>query len=303
MMKKTILAIGLACIMLLAACSQDQAKETKHKDEKETFTYQSEKGKVEVPKNPKRVVVLATFAGNVMALDRNIVGVDEWSKDNPRFKDKLKDAKVVSDEDVEKIAALKPDLIIGLSDTKNYDKLKEIAPTVTYTYGKLDYLEQHIEFGKLLNKEEEARDWVKDFKQRAQKAEKDIKANIGEDATVSVIESFDKQLYVFGDHWGRGTEVLYQALDLKMPEKVEKMVKKEGYYTLSQEVLPDYVGDYLVLSEDKDAEQSFKKTTSYQNIPAVKDDHVIEVDQKSFYFNDPISIDHQLDTFTKQLTK
>ena len=81
------------------------------------------------------------------------------------------------------------------------------------------------------------------------------------------------------------------------------MVKKEGYYTLSQEVLPDYVGDYLVLSEDKDAEQSFKKTTSYQNIPSVKDDHVIEVDQKSFYFNDPISIDHQLDTFTKQLTK
>jgi len=302
-MKKTILAIGLACIMLLAACSQDEAKETKNKNEKETFTYQSEKGEVEVPKNPKRVVVLATFAGNVMALDRNIVGVDEWSKDNPRFKDKLKDAKVVSDEDVEKIAALKPDLIIGLSDTKNYDKLKEIAPTVTYTYGELNYLEQHIEFGKLLNKEEEARDWVKDFKERAQKAEKDIKANIGEDATVSVVESFDKQLYVFGDHWGRGTEVLYQALNLNMPKKVEKMVKKEGYYTLSQEVLPDYVGDYLVLSEDKDAEQSFKKTTSYQNIPAVKDDNVIEVDQKSFYFNDPVSIDHQLDTFKKQLTK
>ena len=75
------------------------------------------------------------------------------------------------------------------------------------------------------------------FKKRAKAAGEEIKAKIGEDATVSVIENFDKQLYVFGDNWGRGTEILYQEMKLKMPEKVKEMALKEGYYALSLEVL------------------------------------------------------------------
>lgn len=117
-----------------------------------TITYQSENGPVEVPADPQRVLVLSSFAGNVMALDVNLVGVDSWSKMNPNFKE-LKDVEEVTDENLEKIIELNPDLIIGLSTIKNVDKLKEIAPTVTYTYGKVDYLTQHVEIGKLLNKE------------------------------------------------------------------------------------------------------------------------------------------------------
>src|SRR5690606_5428118 len=126
-------------------------------------------------------------------------------------------------------------LIIGFSTSNNIDKLREIAPTVTYTYGKVDYLTQHIEIGKLLNKEKEARAWVDDFKKRAHAAGEEIKAEIGEETTVSVIENFDKQLYVFGDNWGRGTEILYQEMKLKMPEKVKEMALKDGYYALSLE--------------------------------------------------------------------
>src|SRR5690606_24071598 len=129
------------------------------------------------------------------------------------------------------------------------DKLNEIAPTVTFTYGKVDYLTQHIEIGKLLNKEKEAQAWVDDFKKRAQAAGEEIKAKIGEDATVSVIENFDKQLYVYGDNWGRGTEILYQEMHLAMPEKVKETALKEGYYALSQEVLPEFAGDYVILSK------------------------------------------------------
>ena len=58
------------------------------------------------------------YAGNVMALDVNLVGVDSWSKMNPRFDKKLKDVDEVSDENLEKIIELEPDLIIGLSTIK-----------------------------------------------------------------------------------------------------------------------------------------------------------------------------------------
>lgn len=51
---------------------------------------------------------------------------------------------------------------------------------------------------------------------------KKLKQKIGEDATVSVVENFNKQLYVYGENWGRGTEILYQEMKLKMPEKVKR---------------------------------------------------------------------------------
>ncbi|MFP3412077.1 iron-hydroxamate ABC transporter substrate-binding protein [Bacillus sp. SIMBA_074] len=300
-MKKLFISLTVLFVLVMSACSNgstDKKNDAKGK-KSETITYQSENGKVEVPANPQRVVVLSSFAGNVMSLGVNLVGVDSWSKQNPRFDSKLKNVAEVSDENVEKIAELNPDLIIGLSNIKNVDKLKKIAPTVTYTYGKVDYLTQHLEIGKLLNKEKEAKTWVDDFKKRAQTAGKGIKAKIGEDATVSVVENFNKQLYVYGENWGRGTEILYQEMKLKMPEKVKEKALKEGYYALSTEVLPEFAGDYLIVSKNKDTDNSFQETESYKNIPAVKNNRVYEANMMEFYFNDPLTLDFQLDFFKK----
>lgn len=301
-MKKLLIPFMLLVALVISGCSSDtnsseEKKPAAEPEVAETITYESENGPIEVPADPQRVVVLSSFnAGSVMALDVNIVGVDSWAKANKRYESYLKDAEEVTDESLEKIIELEPDLIIAAPTNKNLDKLGEIAPTVTYTYGKVDYLTQHIEIGKLLNKEEEAKKWVDDFKARAAQAGEDVKAKIGEDATVSVIENFDKQLYVFGDNWGRGTEILYQEMKLAMPEKVKEMALKEGYYALSPEVLPEYAGDYIILSSDG-ADNSFKETDTYKNIPAVKNNRVFEANASEFYFNDPITLDFQLDFF------
>ncbi|MGB3261331.1 ABC transporter substrate-binding protein [Paenisporosarcina sp.] len=301
MKKYSYLFIALLAMFVLAACGGNkEGKSTSNEgdsSEPKTITYESENGPVEVPADPQRVIVLASFAGNVMALDVPLVGVDSWSKMNPRFEDKLEGVEEVTDENLEKIIEMDPDLIIGLSNIKNVDKLNEIAPTVTFTYGKVDYLTQHVEIGKLLNKEKEAQAWVDDFKKRTQETGDEIKAKIGEDATVTVIESFDKDLYVFGDNWGRGTEILYQEMGLGMPEKVKEMALKEGYYALSAEVLPEYVGDYLIFSKHKDADNSFEGTETFKNIPAVKNNQVYTVDAMEFYFNDPLTLDYQLEFF------
>jgi iron complex transport system substrate-binding protein len=300
-MKKLLFPFILLFVLIISACSSESTtKENSSAPEKkklETITYESENGPIEVPADPKRVVVLSTFAGNAMSLDVNLVGVDEWSKMNPNFEEELTDVEAVTEDNLEKIIELEPDLIIGLSNLKNVDKLNEIAPTVTFTYGKVDYLTQHIEIGKLLNKEEEAQAWVNDFKQRAQAAGEDIKAKIGEDATVSIIENWDKQLYVYGDNWGRGGEILYQEMGLAMPEKVKEMALKDGWYALSLEVLPEFAGDYVILSKNSEMDNSFQKTDTYKNIPAVKNNQVFEVNAKEFYFNDPLTLELQLDFF------
>ncbi len=304
-MKKLIIPFMLLLVLIISACGKESATEKENssdapkKEDTEFITYESETGPVEVPADPKRVILLSGFTGNVLQLGVNVVGVDVWSKNNPTFEKELKDVEEVSDENLEKIIELEPDLIIGLSNVKNLDKLKEIAPTVTYTWGKVDYLTQHIEIGKLLNKEKEAQAWVEDFKTRAEAAGEEIRAKIGEDATVTVIESYDKDLYVFGDNWARGTEILYQAMKLKMPEKVQEMALESGYYALSAEVLPEYAGDYIILSKYADADSSFQETETYKNIPAVKNGHVFEMTGNGASFSDPVTLEKQLAFFKK----
>ncbi|MFP7471338.1 iron-hydroxamate ABC transporter substrate-binding protein [Niallia taxi] len=304
-MSKKLIPFILLLVLIISACGNKttgtSGEETK-KEEDSTITYESENGPIEVPADPQRVVAL-TNAGYVLKLGVNLVGVDSWSMTNPRYADELKDVEVVSEDNIEKIAELQPDLIIAASTTKNIDKLGKIAPTVTYTYNKVDYLTQHLEIGKLLNKEKEAQAWIDDFKARAKAAGEAIKAKIGEDATVTVLESYDKSMYILGDSWGRGTEILYQAMGLKMPEKVKEMTEKEGYYTLSSEVLPEYVGDYLVISKYNDQDNSYQETDVYKNIPAVKNNHVLEANAYEFIFNDPISLDYQLDFFKENFLK
>ena len=305
MKKLLFLSITLLFILALAACgsSEETTEETGGSEGEasgsDTIQYESENGTVEVPADPQRVVALA-YGGNVMSLDVPLAGIDAWAIDNPNYEPYLDGVEEVSEENLEKIIELDPDLIIGYSTLQNIDKLEQIAPTVTYTYGKVDYLTQHLEIGKLLNKEDEAQAYVDDFKERAQAAGEEVKAEIGEDATVSVIENFDKQLYVFGDNWGRGTEILYQEMGLNMPEKVKEMALTDGFYALSQEVLPEYMGDYVIFSKDSEQDNSFQETDLYQNTPAVKNDQVFEADAKKLYFNDPISLDYQLEFFQEK---
>ncbi|MGM0896641.1 MAG: iron-hydroxamate ABC transporter substrate-binding protein [Bacillota bacterium] len=305
MKKLLILSIALLFMLALAACgsTEETTEETSGSEGEasgsDTIQYESENGTVEVPADPQRVVALA-YGGNVMSLDVPLVGIDAWAIDNPNYEPYLEGVEEVSEENLEKIIELDPDLIIGYSTLQNIDKLEQIAPTVTYTYGKVDYLTQHLEIGKLLNKEDEAQAYIDDFKERAQTAGEEVKAEIGEDATVSVIENFDKQLYVFGDNWGRGTEILYQEMGLNMPEKVEEMALTDGFYALSQEVLPEYMGDYVIFSKDSEQDNSFQETDLYQNTPAVQNNQVFEGDAKKLYFNDPISLDYQLEFFQEK---
>ncbi len=303
-MKKWMLLICTALILVLAACGKtDPATDQKasSKDTSDTIIYQSSKGDIEVPSKPERVVVLSSYAGDLIKLGVNIVGVDSWSMDNPNFKEGLAHAEIVTNEDLEKILELEPDLIIGLDNVNNADKLKEIAPTVLFTYGEYDYLQQHIEVGKVVNQEEKAAAWAEDFKKRTQEIGKDIKSKIGEDTTITVAENYEKQMYVFGDAWGRGTEILYQGMGLKMPQSVIDQALKPGYAAISQEVLDDYVGDYLLLNLWQDT--SFTDSEWYNNIEAVKRGQVLLTDGPAFYFNDALSLEYQLASIEKFFLK
>lgn len=298
-MKKIIFLVSTLFLIFLSSCG----KKEEIKEEKVDVTtriYKSEIGDITVPSNPQRIVVLnSSLSGHLLALNAPIIGIDKWSKDNPTFSSMVKDIPVVSDENLEQIIELNPDLIITASTDKNLEKLKTIAPTVTYTYNKVDYLTQFIEIGKLINKEKEATNWVNDFKSEAKKLGEEVKAKLGKNTTVTVIESYEKQLYLFGNNFARGTEILYNEMGLKMPESVNKVTGKTGFYAISPEVLKDFAGDYIIFSKNQNADNSFEETKVFKNIDAVKNNKIFILDAKTAFFNDPITLKGQLDFFRK----
>lgn len=298
-MKKWTLTLGaLAAGVALAGCGADKKEESKT----ETVVYEQKDGtKIDVPKDPKRIVVLGRYTGDVLKFDGDVVGCDTYSKQDPLFKDDLKDAKVISEDNVEDIAELKPDLIIGLSTAKNADKIKKIAPTVLFNYGEYNYLDQPVEVAKVLNKEKEGKEWQTSFKKEMATTGKAIKKKMG-NQTISIIENFNKDLTLFGDNWARGGEILYQGMNLKMPAPAKKLTAKAGTANISVEALPKYVGDYLIVSKNNNQSTAFMESSTYKNLPAVKNKKVFVVDAAIFNFNDAMTLDYQLDYFKQHLS-
>ncbi|HZG15280.1 MAG TPA: iron-hydroxamate ABC transporter substrate-binding protein [Candidatus Bathyarchaeia archaeon] len=301
--------VFLLVIGLLTACGSgpgDLNHSGAHSDAvPATRVYHGENGDVRIPAHPQRIAVLAhIYVGNVLKLGITPIAVNEWVKENAFFQGKLDGVEVVTEDSIEKLLELNPDLIITYTSDKNLKKYAEIAPTVALTNDKYSYLEQHIEIGKIVGKEKEAQAWVDEWNAKAKIESEKVKAAIGENVTITVLESFGKDIYVYGNNWGRGTEVIYQALGIKAPQNVEADVFGQGYKAISSEVIPQYAGDYIFVGGgDESINNSFMETDVWKNIPAVQKKQVIPFDSKSFWFNDAISLEKQMEFIVKELTK
>lgn len=304
-MKKmlALMAVLASCFLLVACSSHPQnAKDDKLVISKmpkiSGFTY-----KGQVPENSKRVVSLSsTYTGYLAKLDLNLVGVTSYDQKNPVLKEYIKDAKVVSATDLEAITALKPDLIIVGSTEENQDQLAEIAPTISIEYRKHDYLQVFSDFGKVFNKSKETDQWLSDWKQKTSALAKEVKTVTGKNATFTIMGLYEKEIYLFGKDWGRGGEIIHQAFGYKAPAKVEKEVFPKGYLSISQEVLPDYIGDYVVVAaEDEKTGSALYESQIWKNLPAVQKKQIIKVNANTFYFTDPLSLEYELKTLKKAI--
>ncbi|MEB6299006.1 ferrichrome ABC transporter substrate-binding protein [Staphylococcus xylosus] len=288
-MKKLLFPL-LVLVLILAACGNKSDSDKKE----ETKSYKLDSGKsIDIPKKPQRIAVVApTYAGGIKYLGGDIVAVNEQVDSSKLLKDKFKGVEKIGENDVEKVAKAKPDLIVVYSTDKNIKKYNKIAPTVVYDYGKHKYLDQQRELGKLLGKEDKVASWEKEWKAQTKKDGQEIKDKIGEDATVSIFDEFDKKLYSYGPNWGRGGEVLYQAFGLKMPDKLNDLVKKEGWAEVKQEKIADYAGDYIVSTSEGKSKPAYEKTDLWQNIPSVQKDQVIQVQAETYWYNDPYTLEY-----------
>ena len=296
-------------VFLLVACGSSSKSENSASSDKVEL---SSKPKIDgfhyygdIPKNPKRIASLSsTYTGYLLQLGFDPVTVTSYDAKNPVLKKKVKNAKVLMPEDLESIAKQKPDLIVVDASDKNIDELKKIAPTIAIDYGKNDYLEILNRFGQIFGKEKEADQWIADWKSKTADIGKQLKEKLGQNVTFTVVGLYEKEIYLFGNNWGRGGEVIYKSLGFDAPQKVKDEVFPSGYLQVSQETVSEYIGDYvLVAAEDDKTGSALYESDVWKSIPAVQQNHVLKVDANAFYFNDPLTLEYELKTIQDGLEK
>ncbi|MFI3084364.1 MULTISPECIES: ABC transporter substrate-binding protein [Streptococcus] len=307
-MKKFLAIFSLFVgLVFLTACSTSSSStdvELSSMPKIEGITYHGD-----IPKNPKKVVNFAySYTGYLLQLGIDVSSYSlDLEKNSPAFGDKLKDVPQLTTADTEAIAAQKPDVILVFAGDDNLETLKEIAPVIEITYGKSDYLKMLTDIGQIFGKEKEAQAWLDQWDKKVATAKEELKGLIDTSSTFTVMDFFDKNIFLYGNNFGRGGELIYRALGFVAPAKVqEDIINKEGWFGVSQEALPEYVGDYVLVNvndKTKEAAASLKESDIWKNLPAVKNGHVIEIDYNLFYFSDPMSLDLQIDAFVSAIQK
>lgn len=253
---------------------------------------------------PQRVVSLFHL-GELMALGVKPVGATTFILNNPLLSDVSDIEDVGSTPDAEKILSLAPDLIITTAPFAEvveggYEALSQIAPTlVVEQYN--DPVKDVEMFGDILGKQTEAKQWNKDFAAKIKESKEKIAPYIEPDETFSILNVRSGAVFIYGDT-NLGGNIVYKYLGLKPTEKVEKEVIHGETWEISSEVIPDFIGDRLILAVNEGAEAELKNVDKLiQNSPAGKAGKIYNIDFNQFLFSDPISVEQQMDIIVNLL--
>ncbi|MEH7501288.1 iron-siderophore ABC transporter substrate-binding protein [Neobacillus drentensis] len=299
---KTILTLfSVMTIFLLAACgggneakTGEKKNESKNATEK-SYTVEHAMGTTTIKGTPKKVVILTNEGTEaLLALGVKPVGaVQSWLGDPwyDHIKKDMEGVEVVGVEgevNVEKIASLKPDLIIGnkLRQEKVYDQLSAIAPTVFSETLRGDWQENFKLYAKALNLEEKGNKVLSDFDQHVA----DLKGKLGDKVNqeVSVVRFMAGKSRIYYTDSFSG--VIFDKLGFKRAAQQEVLFTPDNKLGLlavevGKEVIPKMDGDQLFYftyapKGDKAALDTAKEWTNdplWKNLNAVKSGNVHEV--------------------------
>ncbi|MDL2075168.1 iron-siderophore ABC transporter substrate-binding protein [Streptomyces sp. GXMU-J15] len=259
-------------------------------------------GTTTIESEPKRIVTVGlTDQDPVLALGKVPVGTTEWvggykGAVGPWAEDRLNGADaptVLKDTgtgpQVEKIAALKPDLILavyGGLTKEQYESLSKFAPVVAQPKEYNDYgvpwQEQTETIGKALGKEAEAEAAVKKTEDAIAAAVKEHPEFAGK---TGVVATPYEGMFVFGSQDSRSH--LLTDLGFELPKDLDKAIgdqfganiSKERTDLLDQDAIVWLVGDV-----EKDAAK-LHKDASYKDLKVVGEGREVYVNETSDYGN------------------
>lgn len=306
MKKQFIIPICLTMVLALAACSpvKDISQATKQAKTEEikadqtttavqdsdTITVEDMKSSVEIPANPQRIVDVSGSADELIILGMPFIasantsmfdGVtvpdylqEYFTKNNIETVGNYSGSTASGDLNLEKIAVLKPDLIImNIRHEKVYEQLKGIAPTIMVS-DDMNYVNWRGRFqqlGEWFGKEAVVKQWLADYDTKAASLASKVKEVAG-NGTFAVLEANSVNLgsyYVY--RTGGPGELVYDELKLTpslgVPEGVWGEVVDAEYFSKID-------ADHIFFFSDDGQVGETGSSPAWQNLKAVKDGNV-----------------------------
>jgi iron complex transport system substrate-binding protein len=278
-------------------------------------------GTTTVESAPERIVVVGlTEQDVVLALGERPIATTEWYGEQPYAvwpwaQAALGDAKpeVLSTSDgfqFERIAALRPDLIIGTNSgmkQADYDKLSVLAPTIAPPKGEGDYFSpwdiQTRMIADALGRHDEGEQLIAQVKDGFAQAAAEHPQFAGKTATFSQNAFYDGLLYVYPEDVN--TEFL-TMLGFEINPKVTALPHKASeQVAVSAEQLPVIDADTIVFATEqpKDVDK-LEKVPTFMALDAVKNHRAVFTDGTlagAIYFMTPLSLNYVLERLTPQL--
>lgn len=295
MFKKIVLGtVSLLALFSLAACRQgSESKDTKN--DVRTLT-DAQDHKVEIPNKPKRIIA-SYLEDYLVALDEKPVA--QWTvgegKIQNYLQDKLKDIPTINyDLPYEDVLKFEPDLLLigsnGSLEGGKYKEYAKIAPTYVVKNGdNVTWRDQLEDIGKVLAKEDKAKEVEKDYDQLVKKTKTDLKDKI-EGKSAVVLWVTNNSAFMVADNRSSG-QLLYQELGFEVPKLTKDISKKAtaDFSQVSLESLSQLDADYIFLVNSDSGAAMFKDPL-WSNIPAVKNNQLFEFDgESSWLYNGPIA--------------
>lgn len=248
-------------------------------------------GTTELKKAPKRIVILDNLYGEILdPLDITPVGATTGQADSQEFstlfKKQYKDAKVVSvgwqgSPDLDKIAELKPDLILMTGEQEDlYEELSDIAPTVGYqinTDENWDYHETSLKVAEIFDKRDEMKKDLDRVDAREAVFAENVKAKFGDQKLMYLrVTDNDVRYYAYG-HFG----YLYDTYHFN---RAETFNPDDMFQVIDPDKLKDINPDLLIVQADSQEllDNKLKNTPVWTSLKAVQNNKVIYADYSTY---------------------
>lgn len=248
-------------------------------------------GTTELKKVPKRIVILDNLYGEILnPLDITPVGATTGQADSQEFstlfKKQYKDAKVVSvgwqgNPDLDKIAELKPDLILMTGEQEDlYEELSEIAPTVGYqinTDENWDYHETSLKVAEIFDKRDEMKKDLDRVDAREAVFAENVKAKFGNQKLMYLrVTDNDIRYYAYG-HFG----YLYDTYHFN---RAETFNPDDMFQVIDPDKLKDINPDLLIVQADSQEllDNKLKNSPVWTSLKAVQNNKVIYADYSTY---------------------
>ena len=280
-MKKSVIGLGLAGLLMIVGCSTPAQEEVVH---------------IEEDAAPR--IVADYYVGELLTLGVNLVGAD-LTFISSAWADYIEEVVNVG-QSLEMVAALTPDLIVTMRE-ELVAQYENIAPTILIPWGTYNPTELILVLGEKLDRVEEAQTWIANFEGQIERL-----AEVMPDTsyTFSIIDILGTDLVLYGEHFARAGYIIYNRLGFFGTPMAEAdyIRQPDSWLVLSPEAMPNYIGDYLLMLNTEGTPESEAELTSFftdtliwEGLPAVQNENVFFLRSEDFWYADPISLDLQVE--------